>query len=179
MAIAFVTGNKNKLREMKKIIPDAEQLDADLPEIQSMDPKEIVKEKLHAAQKLSDSDVVVEDVSFHMDALGGLPGPFVKWVLKSMGRHGLAEVAKATGKHGAEARCTVGLVNEEGVQFFEGSVKGTIVDPRGDSAFGFDPIFQPDGSAKTFAEMTTEEKNRVSHRGIALAKLKAYLESQQ
>lgn len=178
MTIAFVTGNKGKLREMKKLVPDVEQLTADLPEIQSLDPKEIVREKLHAAQKLSDADVIVEDVSFHMEALNGLPGPFIKWFLKSLGRNGLYEIAKATGKYGAEAKAYLGLATEDGVQIFEGSVKGTIVEPRGDSAFGWDPIFQPEGSEKTFAELSMEEKNRISHRGKALAKLKAHLDAQ-
>lgn len=178
MTLYFVTGNKNKLREMRKIIPDAEQLSADLPEIQSLDLKEIVREKLHSARKLSDGDVIVEDVSFHMEALDGMPGPLIKWFLKAMGREGLFELAKATGKYGAEAKAVVGLSTEEGVQFFEGSVKGTIVPPSGTSEFGWDPIFKPDGAEKTFAELSTDEKNKISHRGKALAKLKAYLESQ-
>lgn len=61
------------------------------------------------------------------------------------------------------------------MHFFEGSIKGKIVSPRGDSGFGWDPIFQPDGSKETFAEIDREMKNSISMRRNALNKLKEFL----
>lgn len=60
--------------------------------------------------------------------------------------------------------------------YFEGIIKGKIVKPRGESNFGWDPIFVPEGFGKTFAEMGVEEKNKISHRKIVLEKLKKYIE---
>ena len=61
------------------------------------------------------------------------------------------------------------------IHFFEGEIKGTIVNPRGKTDFGWDPIFQPNGHKKTFGEMTKEEKNKISHRKVAVEKLKEHL----
>ena len=61
-------------------------------------------------------------------------------------------------------------------KYFEGIVKGKIVEPRGESDFGWDPIFVPEGFGKTFAEMGVEEKNKISHRKIALEKLRKFVE---
>jgi inosine triphosphate pyrophosphatase len=62
---------------------------------------------------------------------------------------------------------------------FNGRCNGRIVEPRGDNAFGWDPVFQPDGFDQTFAEMSLEIKNTVSHRGNALALVKQFLEEQK
>ena len=60
---------------------------------------------------------------------------------------------------------------------FRGEVQGQIVSPRGGTNFGWDPVFLPNGYTKTFAEMSPEEKNAISHRRIAVLKLKEYLEN--
>ena len=70
----------------------------------------------------------------------------------------------------AEAVCVVGFKDENGVRYFKGAVKGTIVSPRGEG-FGWDSIFEPEGSDKTFGEMSLEEKQRYSMRAVALAEL--------
>ena len=66
--------------------------------------------------------------------------------------------------------------NEKEIHFFEGIIKGEIVRPRGNSDFGWDPIFQPSGLSKSFAEMNSEEKNKISMRVIALEKLKKFMD---
>ena len=79
----------------------------------------------------------------------------------------------------AHVKCYIGYGipardgKKEKIIVFESSVKGRIVEPLGESKFGFDPIFLPDGHDKTYAQMTEKEKNRISHRRIALEKLKA------
>ena len=78
----------------------------------------------------------------------------------------------------AEARTIIGYAkNKDEIYYFEGSVKGTIVKPKGESGFGWDPIFHPEGKEQTFANMPLEEKNELSMRRRALNKLKEFLES--
>ena len=84
------------------------------------------------------------------------------------------------GNNAAEARTIIGLAQSPGnIYYFEGSIKGTIVSPVEKSGFGWDPIFQPEGFSKSFAEMTREEKNQISMRRIALNKLKEFMEAKK
>ncbi len=173
MKIVFVTGNKGKLEEAKQIIPDLEQQDIDLVEVQGIDPKPIIAHKLEEAKKLLQGNLVVEDTSLYLDALGGLPGPLIKWFMKTLGNDGLAKMAESFGNSKATAKVVIGFSKEDGsVEFFEGAIEGDIVKPRGENGFGWDAIFQPTGWTKTFAEMTLEEKNEISMRKIAFQKLK-------
>jgi len=106
----------------------------------------------------------------------GLPRPLIKWFMKSIGNEGIAKLAQTFGA-AAVARTIVGYTDDKGsVEFFEGAVKGSIVEPRGDTNFGWDPIFMPEGYDRTFAEMTAEEKNAISMRRMAAEKLKSHLE---
>lgn len=95
MTLYFVTGNAKKFAEAKMVLPDLEQLDIDLPEIQSLDPQEILRYKLDAAIKSSPTllsqggSIVVEDTSLVFDAWNGLPGPLIKWYLDSVGDRGI------------------------------------------------------------------------------------------
>ena len=173
----FITGNKNKLKEVQAVLPDVEQLDIDLPEIQEIDAHEIIKNKLLEALKHTDQEVIVEDTSLYLDCMNGLPGPLIKWFLQTVGIAGLAEIAEKLGNNKAEAKTIIGYAkNKDTVQFFEGSIKGQIVKQRGDTDFGWDPIFLPDGYDKTFAEMDQSEKNKISMRRNALNKLRDFLE---
>ena len=176
MKIYFITGNKGKFNEVKSILPEVEQLDIDLPEIQDIDAKEIIREKLIEALKHKRSEFIVEDTSLYLDCMNGLPGPLIKWFLKTIGNEGLFNLAKKMGNDKAEAKTMIGFAKSPGeIHFFEGSVKGKIVSPKG-TGFGWDPIFQPDGYSKCFGEMGAEEKNAISMRRIALNKLKEFLE---
>jgi non-canonical purine NTP pyrophosphatase (RdgB/HAM1 family) len=181
MALYFITGNRDKFEEAKSILGDIEQLDIDLSEIQGIDAKEIVKAKLLEAFKVlpidEDHEFIVEDTSLHLDCLNGLPGPLIKWFLKTIENKGLYKIAEKLGNRGAEAKTVVGYAKSpDRMYFFEGSVKGRIVSPCGVKGFGWDPIFQPEGYLKTFGEMTREEKNDVSMRRIALNKLKEFMQ---
>jgi non-canonical purine NTP pyrophosphatase (RdgB/HAM1 family) len=175
--IYFITGNKNKFEEVKSILPDTQQLDIDLPEIQEMDAHKIIKAKLEEAQKHQKGEFIVEDNSLYLEAMNGLPGPFIKWFLKTIGKEGLYKLAETFGNYKAEAKVVIGYSDPSGnVEFFEGTTKGTIVSPRGEGGFGWDAIFQPEGFAKTFSEMDISEKNEISMRRIATQKLKDFLE---
>lgn len=176
MKLYFITGNKNKFQEAKSILGDIEHLDIDLPEIQDIDTKKIIKHKLLEALNHAKGEFIVEDTSLHFDCLGGLPGPFIKWFLDTMENEGLFRIVERLGNDHAEARAILGYAkSHDEIYFFEGSIKGRIVAPRGDTSFGWDPIFQPEGFRKTFAEMPKKEKNEISHRKIALNKLSEFL----
>ncbi|MFZ2484340.1 MAG: non-canonical purine NTP pyrophosphatase [Minisyncoccia bacterium] len=172
MSLYFITGNKGKLAEVQSILGNVEALDIDLPEIQSLDAHEIIKTKLEEAKKHQAGEFIVEDTSLYFEALKGLPGPLIKWFMKTIGNGGLYKIAESFGSHNAEAKTIIGYSDAQGnISFFEGNIKGTIVSPRGEG-FGWDPIFQPEGYSKTFGELTAEEKNSFSMRKIALEKLK-------
>ena len=172
----FITGNKNKFAEVKAILPEVKQLDIDLPEIQDIDPHKIIKAKLQAAFDHAQGEFIVEDTSLYLDCLNGLPGPLIKWFLQTIGNDGLSNLAEKLGNNKAIAKTIIGYAkNPEKVHFFEGVIKGKIVKPQGETTFGWDPIFLPDGYEKTFAQMDKEEKNKISMRRQALNKLKEFL----
>jgi len=176
MNLYFITGNKNKFEEVKAILGDVEQLDIDLSEIQDIDAKNIIRAKLLEAMNHKEGTFIVEDTSLYLDCLKGLPGPLIKWFLKTIGNEGLASLAEKLDNNKAEAKTIIGYAkSRDEIEFFEGSISGTIVVQVGTSGFGWDPIFQPDGFDKTFAEMTAEEKNSVSMRKIAVEKLREFL----
>jgi non-canonical purine NTP pyrophosphatase (RdgB/HAM1 family) len=179
MTLWFITGNKDKLREVQVLIPDVEGIDLDLPEIQEIDPHKVIAAKLLEARKHQSGAFLVEDTSLSLDGMGGLPGPFAKWFVGSIGVDGVYALSKTFGVR-ATARTIIGYADENNdLLFFEGSLGGLIVSPRGTDGFGWDPIFQPDGYEKTFAEMSQQEKNLCSMRKRAVAGLQRHLEAQR
>lgn len=180
MIIRFITSSSHKLTEARRLVGrQLDHLDLDLPEIQARTIDQIVLDKLDlAASRVSGGAVVVEDVGLGLDAAGGFPGPYVKWLLELAGGEALGAFARGLGANQATATCVVGLAIDGRREIFEGSVRGTIADePRGNSGFGWDPWFVPEGSDRTFGEMSSEEKDRVSHRARAWKKLADYLRS--
>ena len=168
--ILLVTGNKNKLREWQRQMPVdviLESIDIDLPEIQSDDSEEIVADKAKRAYEVAGVPVVVEDVSASLSHLNGLPGPFIKFFMKRLGNDALYQLATHEGE-AATISCAVAYYDGEKLITLRGDVHGTIVAPRGSDGFGFDITFVPDGYDKTYAEMTSEEKDAVSHRQKAI-----------
>lgn len=100
MPLQFITGSKDKFAEVKAIVGDVEQLTIDLPEIQEIDSKKIIEAKLHAAREHHAGAYVVEDTSLSFDGMNGLPGPLIKWFLKTIGNDGLYKLAIAFGDGG-------------------------------------------------------------------------------
>ena len=161
MSIHFITGNANKFAEVSVVLDGVKQLDLDLPEIQSLDPKEIIEAKLKAALEHVPGGVMVEDTSLYLDGLHGLPGPLIRWFLKALGRDGLAKLVLSSGNDRATAKTVIGYATHKGeIHFFEGAISGRIVMPLGETSFGWDPIFQPDGHDITFAEMALRRKTK-------------------
>jgi len=178
MTLKFVTGNEHKFNEANQILGNIEHVEIDLPEIQSSDVYEVVRAKLLEASKYDGGGFIITDMSLSLDALNGLPGPLIKWFMKTIGSEGLYKLASSLGNYGAEAKNVIGYLDNKGnMHFFEGSIKGNIVAPRGIYGFAWDNVFEPAGRSKTFAEMTPEEKNEMSMFRIALDNLKTFLNS--
>lgn len=176
MQITFVTGNQNKFAEASQIIPDLEMLDLDLVEIQEIDSQKIIEYKLNEAKKNLDGNIVVEDNSLTFSCLGALPGPLIKWFMKELGNDKLYKLCESFNNFDAVAKVTIGHSDENGqAHFFDGAIAGKIVQPVGEHGFGWDAIFMPNGVSKTFAQMSSEEKNQISMRKIAFQKLADFL----
>jgi non-canonical purine NTP pyrophosphatase (RdgB/HAM1 family) len=144
----------------------------DLPEIQSLDYLEVARAKAEEAWRRIGRPLVVEEAGLDLAALNGFPGPLVKWMLKAVGAEGLARAATALGDARATARCVLLYKDEDREAVAQGSTEGTLVLPgRGAHGFGWDPVFLPQGSHHTFAELTGQEKDTLSHRGKAWREL--------
>ena len=182
--ITFVTGNKKKLEEVKQILAKGGEIPyeitnrkIDLPELQG-EPFEIAKEKCRLAAKQINGAVLTEDTSLCFNALNSMPGPYIKWFLESCGHDGLNKMLDGFEDRSAYAQTIVAYTKgpDEEVHVFEGRTDGKIVGARGPLDFGWDPIFEPDeGAGKTYAEMTKEFKNSISHRGRSFAKVRSFL----
>lgn len=174
--LTFITGNPGKLAQLNACLPFvAEHRKIDLPEIQSLDLKEAVTYKVREAYEVIKSPVLVEDVSLVIVGMNGLPGPFIKFFLESIGTAGLCQLAAT---YGTRAEATVAYAYYDGreVSTFVGKQAGTIADvPRGTGGFGFDPAFIPDGSDLTWAEMVAAGQDTAGMRRRALAEFTAFL----
>lgn len=159
MNTTFITGNENKAKFLAGWLGmelDCQKLELD--ELQSFDLHQIVEHKVRQAFSLLKTPVLVEDVSLTFNALGKLPGPFIKWFLQELSRQQLCDLLDSFTDRSATSAISYCWFDGERLKFFDGSLSGTIpTSPRGDSGFGFDPIFVPNGSPKTHAEMNDEE----------------------
>ncbi|KAM4721471.1 inosine triphosphate pyrophosphatase [Rhinophrynus dorsalis] len=179
--IVFVTGNAKKLEEVIQILGDkfpcklvAKKID--LPEYQG-EPDEISIQKCREAAKQIQGPVIVEDTCLCFNALGGLPGPYIKWFLEKLRPEGLHQMLAGFEDKSAYALCTFAFCTgntDDQVLLFRGKTLGKIVSPRGPRDFGWDPCFQPDGFEQTYAELPKEVKNSISHRYRALKEMSDY-----
>ncbi|KAM6264034.1 inosine triphosphate pyrophosphatase isoform 1-T1 [Spheniscus humboldti] len=148
----------------------------DLPEYQG-EPDEISVQKCREAARQVQGPVIVEDTCLCFNALGGLPGPYIKWFLEKLKPEGLYKLLAGFEDKSAYALCTFAFSTgnpEEPVKLFKGQTHGLIVEPRGPRDFGWDPCFQPDGYNQTYAELPKAVKNSISHRYRALSELSAF-----
>ncbi|HVR38613.1 MAG TPA: non-canonical purine NTP pyrophosphatase [Thermoanaerobaculia bacterium] len=175
--LILVSTNPNKGIEAERILGiPLLRVALSLPEIQAASVEEISRAKLEAARAKGYARLIVEDVSLGFDELGNFPGPYVKWLLEAAGGQGLAAIAYALNNRSAKAQCCVAYWNGSDGKLFSGETDGEIlVEPRGTRKFGWDAWFQPRGTEKTFAEMSDDEKDAISHRGKAYRLLAAHL----
>lgn len=174
--ITFVTANPNKLAEAQAILKfPIVNKSVDLDEIQTLDMDAILIHKLHAAFKHIGGPVIVDDVSAELESLNGLPGPFIKFFEQKLGQDALYQISKAKNDR-VKIICCMGYFDGQKQIVVRGILQGIIVPPRGDNGWGFDQVIIPDGYDKTMAEMPPAQKNKLSHRYVALTKLAQALE---
>lgn len=191
MKLIFATNNRHKVEEVQAAIGDRLEvislkqagIDIDIPE-----PHDTLEanasEKSRTIFRLTGESCFSEDTGLEVDALNGEPGvksaryagddkAFDKNIEKLLGKLG-----NATNRR-ARFRTIISLIWQEQEWLFEGICEGTILPTRaGKGGFGYDPVFMPEGSKKTFAEMTMAEKNEFSHRKKAADKLILFLQKQ-
>jgi XTP/dITP diphosphohydrolase len=176
----FVTTNEHKRREVESILGvELERAAPDVPEVQTLDFAEAA---IHKARSAYDAlgrpprPVLVEDSGLVIWAWNGLPGALTKWFLSSVGYQGLLRMLCEEDRR-ARAVCAVAVADSGGkVWVFQGEVWGEISpEPRGEGGFGWDPIFVPEGSELTYAQMG-DAKNDDSHRARAFRQVRGWLE---
>lgn len=178
--IVFVTSSTHKHQEAEAIFGfPLTRTSLDLLEPQSLNVLDVARQKAHLAHSMLHEPVLVEDTSLELRALGGFPGPLVRWLLEAAKPAALARMLDGFADRRATARCVALLFDGAREWVGEGTVAGVIVDaPRGKSGFGWDVVFAPSwGGGRTYAEMTGDEKNARSHRGLAFRSLRRCLES--
>ncbi len=192
MKIIFATNNAHKLSEVQAVLGDSFELvtprmcgvEEDIPETAAT-LEGNASQKSHYLYEKTGLDCFADDTGLEVEALGGEPG--VHSARYATDGHDFAAnnrllLKNLAGKENRRARfrTVISLIEGGEEHLFEGIVEGRIIDHEsGEEGFGYDPLFVPDGFDRTFAEMTAEEKNAVSHRGRAVRKLVAYLHAKQ
>jgi non-canonical purine NTP pyrophosphatase (RdgB/HAM1 family) len=175
--VVFVTGNPDKAKELEmQLGTPVEQHALDLYEVQSLDLREILEAKAREAYKHIQKPVIVDDASVVFTELNGLPGPLVKWFMKSIGNEGLCRLADLTKNRTAVAEVGIGYCNGEHFEAFIVRKNGVISkEPRGTNGYGWDAVFIQEGYDVTRAELDDEEYRGASIRKPALDALRSYL----
>lgn len=195
MRIVFATNNKNKLAEIRDILGRGMEIlslndigcHVDIPETGTT-LEENAKLKAEYIYTHYGMDVFADDTGLEVEALGGAPGVYSARYAGGDGHDSEANMAKLLRELGennnrkARFRTVIALYEKTAdpatpaIHEFEGIVNGCIIrERRGSEGFGYDPIFEPDGYDKTFAELGCDIKNRISHRAKAVEKLALYL----
>ena len=191
--LLFLTGNAGKLAEASHFFEplgyQVEQflIDGEVPivvEPQSDSLKDVAIAKIEQAKALfnqtgQDAAIFVEDAGLFIDELSGFPGVNSASVLNQIGLSGILNLMSETINRGAEFRAQAVLFTGDELVFGEGVCRGSITsETLGESGFGYDPIFSPEGedSDRTFGQMDKTEKEAFSHRGKALESIKKQLD---
>ena len=179
--VFFATGNIHKFNEVRSILSQygfaVGMLRLKGDEVQSESIKEIAEKSVKNAYQRCRLPIFVEDAGLFIDALSGFPGPYAAYVYHTIHNSGVLKLMENNVDRHAKFQSVIAYCDDNNPcepLCFTGEVKGEITaaerTEQGKSGFGFDPIFQPAGSTKTFAEMTIGEKNCFSHRAMAICK---------
>ncbi len=188
--LVFITSNKHKVKEIRALANSESRditiahLNYDYPEFQLDEIETVAEESVNYIRRYEqikeEKPFFIEDSGLTIPALNGFPGPFSAFVFNKIGNAGILKLM--VDKNGEERRATFKTVVafceslEKAPMLFVGTSEGRIANAaRGEGGFGYDPIFELESANKTFAEMSTEEKNVVSHRGRAFRKLLDYI----
>lgn len=187
--LVFATNNAHKLEEIRAILGNSIEIlsladihcHADIPE--TADTLEgNARQKSRYVYEHYGLDCFADDTGLEVESLGGAPGVYSARYDDGQGHDSQANMNKLLKEmeekndRKAQFRTIISLIEKGEERQFEGIVKGQITrEKRGESGFGYDPIFQPDGYETTFAELGSDIKNRISHRARAVAALCDYL----
>jgi XTP/dITP diphosphohydrolase len=188
--LIFITSNKHKVKEIRALANSESKdisivhLDYDYPEFQLDEIEAVAEESASYIQRYKpikeEKPFFIEDSGLTIPTLNGFPGPFSAFVFNKIGNAGILKLM--VDKKGEERRATFKTVvafcesSETAPMLFVGTSEGRIAKAaRGAGGFGYDPIFELEDANKTFAEMSTKEKNVISHRGRAFRQLLDYI----
>lgn len=189
--LVFATNNAHKLEEVSAILGEQIELlslsdincHTDIPETaDTLEGNALLKSSF--VFKNYHLDCFADDTGLEVEALNGAPGVHSARYAEGEGHDAQANMKKllynleGIENRKAQFRTVISLILDEKEYLFEGVIKGEIIkEKRGDSGFGYDPIFLPEGYEQTFAELGNEIKNRISHRALAVNKLCEFLHS--
>lgn len=180
----FVTHNKHKASEIEAVFPTQHDL-IHLHHLKFTDPipetgatlEENALMKAAHLYELSGYDCFADDTGLEVEALDGRPGVYSARFAGEQASDAenvnmLLSELEGNANRRARFRTVIALISNKKEHFFEGTVNGTIIhEPKGEGGFGYDPVFIPEGYDRTFAQMSSNEKNYISHRGMAVQKL--------
>ena len=168
--LLFISSNVHKYREAKKILDSfgisLGFLKSDLEEIQSSSLGDIARKKAQNAFFKHKKPLIIEDDGLFIDSLDGFPGPYSSYVFKTIGNNGILDLLKD--RRQAKFISIITYCDGKILESFNGTLDGTISKSQKGKGWGFDPIFIPNSSDKTFAEVN--DKNQLSHRYRSLKK---------
>jgi XTP/dITP diphosphohydrolase len=190
-AIFLASGNPHKIEELKEVLEplgielkstldysDAKEVDEDQPDLEGNALK-----KARYWHQLTGLPALADDTGLEVDALDGAPGVYSaryagENVTYDDNVNKLLKELDGKSNRAAQFRTVVAFVTDGSEHLFEGVCKGEIIsEKRGEKGFGYDPVFVPEGYQKTFAELSSAEKNKISHRGLAVHKFLEFLSS--
>ena len=182
--VFFATNNVNKFNEAREVLSETEisigMLRIKSLEIQSDSLEEIAQASVVEAFRRYRLPMVVEDAGLFVDVLNGFPGPYSAYVYRTIGNKGLLRLMEKMDNRKATFKSVIAYFSSQQKSpiCFEGSVSGEIIceERKADNktGFGFDPVFTPAKSGKTFAQMDVAEKCKCSHRAVAFRKFAAW-----
>ncbi len=192
MKLVFATNNVNKLKEVQEMLPNSIEL-LSLKDIHCFDEIDETETTLEGNARLKASYVTqkygyhcfADDTGLEVESLDGKPGVYSA---RYAGEPSNSEnnmqklLQELNGKENRKAQFRTAICLQlDGKQFFfDGICKGEILTKKqGEKGFGYDPIFQPEGYCQSFARMQRNEKNKISHRGLAIKKLVIFLAAYQ
>ncbi len=191
MKLIFASANKNKIKEVKAVLPagivvsslEDVGITQEIPEPGSTIKENSFLKAKYVVDFLSETNysVFADDSGLEVEALGGAPGVYSARYAgipkndEANNKKLLEELKKHTNRKARFVTIITLILNKEPF-YFEGEIKGTVAfEPRGTSGFGYDPLFIPQGYRSTFAELEADVKNTISHRALAVKKLVEFL----
>lgn len=174
----FISGNANKVKYLSRVLGvKLDHIKIDLDEIQSTDLRKIVEDKAHRAYDIIRKPVMVDDNGLFINALEGLPGPFIKYFIESAGVDKICRMLDGFDDRTAYSMAGIGVFDGSQFTYFEGKVDGMIAGhPRGDNGYGWDKIFISNMySGRTNAELSNDEYDEYYKIVRSVTELRAFI----